>query len=577
MTKFSIFIATALLSTGAYAQNADLMRGEEPVRAEMHKAAKAHKTVPARRAIAGPGENDQIIKKTPEGKKTDMYKIGFAYGYSYYYGFTGTSMNGAVSSVVVNDDEKKVYIQNPIFYNFGSEKSWIVGDLDENNVVTFTFPQLIDLYEYEGDDEEEASVDYDYAVVMQLKEDGTERGWYYARENQTYRFQMNEDGSLVSLEGEDIMIGLANWIEETTEGKEPYWTWMSNGDIIESLNPITDEVVEVPEDVKMDEWKLINTTSARSVYIGVQDDKMYIRGLFNKPGMKDASVVGTIDGDKVTFATNQYLGYYSAGTTLAYFNAVEVDKVEMEGTETVVLVPIDSITFAYDKVKNTLSSDQAFSISYWKVDSPYYSYENQPYFSMPSEGGEIITSLSTPEFVRFYEATDYYPAQFAFNIQVVSPDRQILDTKNLYYEAFLDDELYVFYDDEYALPKGTTEMSEVPYGYYSYNNTTKTYDFDSYGNEHSFYCKANGFTSLGVRTLYKNTDGTTVYSDILWAPGYEGKYDAVESVVADGEVASVAYYDLNGRQVVAPANGIFVKRITFADGSVKSVKVALSK
>lgn len=48
----------------------------------------------------------------------------------------------------------------------------------------------------------------------------------------------------------------------------------------------------------------------------------------------------------------------------------------------------------------------------------------------------------------------------------------------------------------------------------------------------------------------------------------------VEEAVADSEPVKVSYFNLNGVETAAPAGGIFVKVSTYADGSVKAVKVA---
>lgn len=48
----------------------------------------------------------------------------------------------------------------------------------------------------------------------------------------------------------------------------------------------------------------------------------------------------------------------------------------------------------------------------------------------------------------------------------------------------------------------------------------------------------------------------------------------VEEAVAGSEPVKVSYFNLNGMETAAPAGGIFVKVSTYADGSVKAVKVA---
>lgn len=50
-------------------------------------------------------------------------------------------------------------------------------------------------------------------------------------------------------------------------------------------------------------------------------------------------------------------------------------------------------------------------------------------------------------------------------------------------------------------------------------------------------------------------------------------YSAVGNVSAEEEAVAVEYFDLQGRRVVAPEGGVYVKRSTFAGGEVKTEKV----
>ena len=47
----------------------------------------------------------------------------------------------------------------------------------------------------------------------------------------------------------------------------------------------------------------------------------------------------------------------------------------------------------------------------------------------------------------------------------------------------------------------------------------------------------------------------------------------IGDVVADGEAIATEYFDLQGRKLAGEANGIVIKKMTMADGSVKTVKV----
>lgn len=47
----------------------------------------------------------------------------------------------------------------------------------------------------------------------------------------------------------------------------------------------------------------------------------------------------------------------------------------------------------------------------------------------------------------------------------------------------------------------------------------------------------------------------------------------IGDVVADGEAVATEYFDLQGRKLAGEANGVVIKKMTMADGSVKAVKV----
>lgn len=54
-------------------------------------------------------------------------------------------------------------------------------------------------------------------------------------------------------------------------------------------------------------------------------------------------------------------------------------------------------------------------------------------------------------------------------------------------------------------------------------------------------------------------------------PAYE--MSGIGDVVADGEAVATEYFDLQGRKISGEANGVVIKKMTMADGSVKTVKV----
>lgn len=587
MNKFSTTLLLAsLVCTGASAQMAKSpVRAAESARTEVLKSVrpqakvtkeqrqKARKAVrrnsPAK-AVAGPGADDKVIDETPAGTLTQCVKSGSSYGYSWLTGLVFQNMYGALTNVVVSDDKAHVYIQNPIFFNYASEENWIVGDL-EGDEVTFTFPQLIDIDAYYDDEGNLEEAYYDYALRLEfvVEDESTQEGWYYPSDNQTYRFRLNSDNSLTSLEDPGVMIGMCAYFdgEDLEEGEEPHWSWQGNGDFIDEISPLTEVPVTAPEDVAFNEWQYMSEISSRPVQVGVKDDMMYIKGLFSR--MEDATVAGKIDGDKVLFETGQYMGAYLYGGTTVYFLGGSTSVEEDEQGEYKVFNIGGDLTMSYDREKNILQSDGAYCISCSPSKVLYYTIGDKPYICIPGEVTNV-SELITPQMVYFYDVDNEYDydAEMAFNFPTITPEKQILPTDRLFYQVIMDDEVFTFYNDEYELPEGVEETTEIPYGYQS----EETYDFSAYGVEHGFVFHTRGFESLGVRTLYKAEDGNAVYSAVLWAPGYEGTM-GVDGVAADKTVESIEYFDLNGIRVSRPVNGVYVMRATLSDGSVTVRKV----
>lgn len=558
-------VSPASLSDNVTMQPTKELRSERPTAEQRRQGMKNNMRKVASgpmRSVAAPGDY-QLIEPS-EGVETTYIKKGFSYGYSWITGVITQTLDGALSKVIKSDDGKKLYIQGPFFLDFYTEESWIEGDID-GDVVTFKFPQLVD---EELDEEKPEYNVYGYALKLEfvIKDQETLEGWYYATENQEFKFRIEADGSLTPLENEGAMIGYCNWVEAEEEDEKSGWAWQASGDIISTMSPNTYEALQVPEDVTFDTWNLINGISARSIKIGVKDNTMYFKGLMNKSGMTDAVVTGTIDGDKINVKDAQYLGEYWDNRTTAWF----IPGKTMTDPEYGNYMEIaDEMTFTWDKEKKVIQSEGgAFCVSSVPDKILYYTLCYNPYLTMPLDN-PVVTAIPTPILTSFYDQDEEYgyDAEMYFDLPTIDVDKQILSTDRIYYEVFLDGDLFTFYDDEYELPEGMTEMTEVPYGYYSED----TYDFDAYGNNHGFIFHTRGFKTLGIRALYKGDD-KTVYSDMLYAPGYSPS-DGVDSINSDKTISSIRYYDLNGCVVVNPEPGIYIRRTVYTDGSATTSKV----
>lgn len=521
-----------------------------------------HRNVMSMRSVAGPSTDDRVIDETPEGEMRIFQKSGFYYSYNWLFGLSNGYLDGTVSRVVTSPDGTKMYIQNPVSYFFDGEENWIVGDI-EGDKVSFTFPQLISysFYDYGDGDVEEY---YDYALKLEFieAEDG-DGGWYYPTEDQTYTFNILSDGSLMPAEPE-MMIGQCNWFD-SEEGEGGYWSWQANGDLLSSMSLLTNETVEVPADVEFESWSLISGIYTRDVKIGIKSDKLYYRGLFSY--LPDATVVGVIEGDKVIFDGGQYMGITWDYMATVYFLTGHRELIEDEEGSYYTFVIEDDMTFDYDAENKVLSCPEGtYLLSSVPDRVIYYSYVESPYICFPDPNAEV-KALLNPEITSFWDYEDYgdyeYYPEIEFNFPTVDADRQPLDKSKLYYQVIVDGEPCVFYNDDYELPNDEEMITDVPFGYNSYE-----YGFYASGVLHDVIIYSIGFESLGIRTLYKNGD-SVIYSDIVEVDGYS----KINDVITDKEKTVVSYYDLTGKKVVRPTAGIYIRQTVYGDGSVKTDKV----
>lgn len=509
------------------------------------------------------------ITETPEGKLTVCTRSGVSFGTDWRQGTFYNELHGVVTNVVVSDDHSHIYLQGPFFYNSLPERNWIVGDI-EGDKATFTFPQLINVDATIDPDTGEQVGDayYDYLLLCTFDKVNEETGvpMYSLCEKQTYTFSIGEDGSLTPLEDENIMFGAYDyWTEEqTVEGQEPGWSWIGIGDYFFSVTPVTDTVAEVPADLEYEDWALVDGISYRNVQVAFKDASVYLKGLF----LADKEVVfqGKAEGDKAVFESGAYLGIYDdLITTYLYGGKLVYDEYgDVEGFE-----PAESLVFEYDAAGHSLSTTQDLCISTSKeVISVYYAIET-PSLCVPSDD-VTVRELLAPVLSDFYDASDFYGADIYFDFPMVDADRNILPTDRMYYQVIMNDGLFVFYDDEYELPDNAAECTEIPFDY-----TSDDFKITNFSGQCSVTIEAHGYDSLGIRTLYVNPDNSKVYSDILWMPGYEGKFSGVSNVSLSKDIVAENYYDLSGRKTDRPANGIYVKQTVYSDGNVKVSKVAV--
>ena len=303
-----------------------------------------------------------------------------------------------------------------------------------------------------------------------------------------------------------------------------------------------------------------------AIEVGFDGNDIYIGGLSEK--IPAAWIKGSINGDEVTFEGRQYMG--AALGSHQYLMIAEYGLDEY-GEETTVLTDEPAI-FKYDAEARTLTpADEKILLINGSLKDVYF-LERYEEITMYYLGQFTPAMPKNPEYLfsAGYDPYDGYGV-FEFTLPLVDTDGKLLDAGSYVYNIYVDNELFTLYPDEYtAIADTYDELTNIPYNY------TDSWDIEVDGSNHGLYYYMEGFETLGVQAIY-TVDGITNKSALVnynIETGETNEIDpaGISAIMASKEVTSVEYYDLTGRKLDNPTTGLVIKRTTYSDGSVKSIK-----
>lgn len=159
-----------------------------------------------------------------------------------------------------------------------------------------------------------------------------------------------------------------------------------------------------------------------------------------------------------------------------------------------------------------------------------------------------------------------------FNINPVDVEGNPLDIEQgqLSYSVFTDyDELFTFTSDKYGYDFNYQDVTEVPYGQYSYNFSPESIYF--------YRTNAEGYDRffewrIGMQVYY-TVNGVRNESEIVYLEVFlEPEPTGVNELNGDKTVASVRYFNMAGQEIAQP-NGVAVQVTTYSDGTTSTAKV----
>ena len=438
---------------------------------------------------------------------------------------------GVVAHVVV--DGKKMYIKDPItHYRKGV---WMEGELsDDGTQAIFHTPQVFTT--------EQGTTYYLYRMAQKgqslaVDPAATDLIFSYA------------DGTLTQTDGGYLSI--CNAEGRTTSYVEYGIT----------IRPMGLEVQCPPADATystyMMSYEADGAPQTKTINVGFSGNEVYIA---NPSGAADSWIHGTIDGDRLICPNSQFLGADEALGYYVWLKAAEgsIEIINIPGlgewpVNNIKLTDAESVTFSYDATTRAFSTEELFLVNAGndKLGGQYYDIAKASF--TPYE--EVAAVPADPQVVSCSGIIEGYGIGiFAIDIPATDVDGHYINQKNMYYNVFVDDR-------QLLTPDG---RADIPYNY------TDGQTIRVSGTSHTFtYTEAEPVNDrIGVQVFYRVGDVVN-QSNLVW---YDVKSAAIDGTENSRAIVSTECYDAMGHRVEPTAKGLIIRRTTYADGTVETMK-----
>lgn len=568
-TCFSILTMAAMMLSAMPCLGRDVLKGhrtDSHPRAGLYAKTRVSDGVVARQAGLSNGialktadkkgspimraEADELITQAPPG---EIHVSQIRSSTSYFVEFGAAyleDVEAMVGEFVVGDDGY-IYIKDPFAYD--ATGTYMKARLNGNEAV-LELPQLID-----RDDVYEMGTEEDL-FVARLKYDAAEDWYVMDEESQEIVFDY-QDGVLSQREETDIMYGLV-----TADGE-----WLGYGDWNLVMQPVNETLAKMPNGIGAKEYTFSHSYGSSLVNVAFDGSDVYVSGI-NKD-MPEACIVGKVAGNTVTFPAAQYLGISHHLIDMytdeyqdyhAFFMPAVVEQEWNELYEDYIEVyyVIDELVFKFDSATGVMTADDVLLINASKTKTYYIeAFEGPCFRPYPGKKPAVPAKPVVTEYLPIddhYNDGDIYGG-ITFVLFGMDVDGNYIDVHDLYYNIVVNDEIFTFTPDEFI--NLTEEMTDVPYDFAD--------DFDFQVNDiyHNVYFTNPEYVKIGVQAKYV-VDGVANVSEVAY---YETS--GVSEVDTEKEIVDIAYTDLLGKRVSHPSAGLYIKTLTYSDGSVKNIKV----
>ena len=504
-----------------------------------------------------PGTDEQpevnIRYDVPEGTLKTYARTGGSY-YTFFGYILDGRQEGKHIDVVYAPDGKTVYMMNPISQASTEPGSWIEGTIGNDGRIHMPLGQ----FTYQDPDNGLAM----QTAVLRLTVSGDALSpildFVYDSSFSEVTFTIGDDGSLTldPLTDEVIYEGYPSMCYGLIYDDD--YTWTGYADYDTRYLPFAESVTTIPNGVPTQSWAYMYSDGtndvAAEVQVGIQGDKMYLAGL--NSNVPEAAIVGTIDGAKVSFASDQYVGN-SAYDIFLYFVGAEYTEHSAYDEEfdfsytynTYSFMP--ALVFDYDAQAQRLTSQGNVAVvinqgmGSTEVFTPI-TVGLQPSFVGFEEHAAVPASPSVLDYGIYYDDYGFDVAEFY--VPTVDTEGNYIATDKLYYIVWTlrngSAEPLIFTPDEYeGLDR---ELKEVPYDL----TVTNTSGWSSIiAGAKRIVLFNTGYDDLGIQSVYYGA-GERHTSDIVWWKGGPSEDEGIALPVVDATASAV--YAIDGRRIATP-------------------------
>lgn len=537
---FTFLVASTLVTMAAMAAGPRAYQGQRT----QSLAAIAGKSVTTMNKA--PRLAESPIMNTPEGTLHDnMYATSEAYGLGIGDVYT-QKVDGGIGKVVEASDGS-IYIYGLISqgYIWFSAQPWVKASKQSDGTYAIQTP-VVYIEDY-GELYYLHSMNYDSTTGMpEIDTNNTPVTFTW------------ENGVLTQTS--DNYLGLCDTV--------PSWFYMADTKIV--YKPQTDVPVTVPDKATqsykmtyLSDADTLTKTAERPVEMIIDGSDIYLGAI--EDNLPNAYIKGTIADGKVTFPSKQYLGIdtYYGGHVYAMMGDAYVEG--EEGYKYFNYTLTDKIEMTYDATTGNIQATYPASIVTNVGKETLYiigDYVGVNFTAMADDPATPADPIMDDTDVKDVSQTSGF-----YTITVTIPKVDVngneLNENKLYYNVYVDGEKFTFTPSLYS--GLSADLLDVPYGFEDTNN----WDIYKSGERRKIYLYVTSMNSVGVQSIYRG--GNEEHRSNIVTVYLEGT--GLNDVNAAAQVVGEQYYDLTGRSVDASATGLIIKRVTYSDGTVNTMKV----